>query len=217
MHPYLRWASASVMLCLSIGIASALESTPQLPIPSAQAAAFRCKARDCEMPSQGSYPDLVIGRFQAMATAAQSRQLFADMRARHAWSALPDDSAGFYTALQPVTIALPNGTALAVLMAQDEAHIAQPKPGDLVRYSPHRGKYEIPPADPKARAYWGVDGCVAILCRAQDKACFSRYVSGVYRPADGRALSPRTFQSLPHGTVIDPQTLLPRRTIGATP
>ncbi|MFC5582169.1 hypothetical protein [Rhodanobacter terrae] len=169
------------------------------------------------MPSQGSYPDLVIGRFQAMATPAQSRRLFADMRARHAWSALPNDAAEFYAALQPVTIALPNGTALAVLMAQDEAHIAQPKPGDLVRYSPHRGKYEIPPTDPKARAYWGVDGCVAILCRAQDKACYSRYVSGVYRPADGHALSPRTFQPLPHGTVIDPQTLLPRRTIGATP
>ena len=169
------------------------------------------------MPLQGSYPDLIVGRFQAMATPAQSRQLFTDMRERHAWSALPNEAAGFYAALQPVTIALPDGAALAVLMAQDEAHIAQPQPGDLVRYSPHRGKYEIPPADPKARAYWGIDGCVAILCRAQDKACFSRYVSGVFRPTDGRALSPRTFQPLPLGAVIDPQTLLPQHAVGATP
>lgn len=217
MHPYLRWASASTVLCLSIGVAAARESTSPLPVPSAQAAAFRCEARDCVMPSQGSYPYLVIGRFQAMATPAQSRQLFADMRARHAWPALPNDASEFYATLQPVTIALPNGTALAVLIAQDEAHIAQPKPGDLVRYSPHRGKYEMPPADPKARAYWGIDGCVAILCRAQDKVCFSRYVSGVFRPTDGRALSPRTFQPLPHGAVIDPQTLLPQHMVVATP
>lgn len=216
MHVYRRWTPVSVVLCLSIGIASAHEPS-QLPIPSARAAAFRCDTRDCVMPFQGAYPYLVIGRFQAMATATQSHGLFADMRARHFWRTLPDDASGFYAALQPVTIALPNGTALAMLMAQDEAHVAQPKPGDLVRYSPHRGKYEMPPTDPKARAYWGVDGCVAILCRAQDKTCFGRYVAGVYRPSDGRAISPRTFQPLSHGTVIDPQTLLPQHAAKAMP
>jgi hypothetical protein len=162
------------------------------------------------MPQEGSYPYLIIGHFEGMATTQQSAQLFRDMRAKHLWLPLPDDAAAFYVALQPVAIKLPDGTSLAVLIGQDEAHLAPPVQGDLVRYSPHRGKYEVPPTDPKARAYWAVDGCVALLCRAQDKACFGRYVPGVYRAEDGVQISPRTFKPLPHGTLIDPQSLLPK-------
>lgn len=204
-------------LCVGLGVALAHEEPWRFPLPSRHADAFRCDAHACAMPYQGAYPYLVIGRFQAMATRLQSEHLFDDMRALHLWSALPHESSAFYAALQPVTIALPDGTALAVLMAQDEAHVALPKPGDLVRYSPHRGTYEIPPADPKARAYWAVDGCVAVLCRAQDTACFGRYVSGVFRPRDGMALSLRTYQPMPRGTVIDVETLLPKRGAGVTP
>lgn len=168
------------------------------------------------MPSQGSYPYIVIGLFQAAATASQSQQLFSDMRAQHRWSSLPDDPSAFSAALQPVSITLFDGNALAVLMSQDEVYATTPKPGDLVRYSPHFGVHELPPTDPKARAYWSIDGCVAVICRAQDKACFSRYVQGIFRRPDGMAISPKTFKPLPGGAVIDVQSLLPIRSAGKT-
>jgi len=169
------------------------------------------------MPSQGSYPHLIIGRFQAMASAPQAQRLFTDMRAQHKWQALPDDPMAFYAALQPVIIQLADGKVLAVLMAQDEAHVELPQKGDLVRYSPHRGKYEIPPTDPKERAYWAVDGCVSVICRAEDKACFGRYPAGVFRPKDGVQISPQTFQPVPHGALIDVNSLLPRLALDLPP
>lgn len=181
-----------------------------LPVPAHRADIFRCDDRACAMPSRGSYPHLIVGIFHSSATAAQSHRLFADMRARHFWLSLPDDAVAFGAALQPVAIQLSDGALLAVLMAQDEMHVARPMPGDLVRYSPHRGKYEIPPEDPVARAWWAIDGCVAVLCRAQDKACFGRYAAGVFRAVDGVEISARTFGPISAGVVIDPDTLLRR-------
>jgi hypothetical protein len=189
----------------------------QLPVPSRDAQAFRCLANACTMPSQGQYPYVVIGLYQSAATDAQSKQLFKDMRTRQHWSSLPDDPAAFYAALQPVTIALPDGKALAVLMGREEFALTKFQAGDLVRYSAHFGTHEMPPDDSKARAYWSIDGCVAVVCRAQDKACFSRYAQGVFRRPDGMALSPQTFKPLPHGTVIDMDSLLPKHTAGASP
>ena len=87
-----------------------------------------------------------------------------------------------------------------------------PRPGDLIRYSPHRGSYEIPPADPVERAYWSIDGCIAVVCRAEDKACFDRYRQGVFRTSDGVQLSPYTFKPLKHAAAIDPDSLLPAET-----
>ncbi|HEX7339317.1 MAG TPA: hypothetical protein VF271_05215 [Rhodanobacteraceae bacterium] len=161
------------------------------------------------MPDRGAYPYLVIGRYAAHASAAQSSRLFHAMRVRGLWQALPVSAKSFYKALQPVSIRLADGSVLAVLMARQEFRDGRPQPGDLVRYSPHRGKFEIPPADPAAKAYWSVDGCVAILCRKGDLACFKRYPAGVYRPSDGVAISPRSFRALPHHVVINPDTLLP--------
>lgn len=84
------------------------------------------------------------------------------------------------------------------------------QPGDFVRYSPHRGKYEVPPSDPVAAAYWAVDGCVAVLCDPGNGTCIERYVSGVYRVSDGRQLESETLALLPHGVVIDTGTMLPK-------
>lgn len=89
MHLRCSGAVALALLCSGIGSSVAHEGRSELPIPTSEARAFRCDAQDCVMPSQGAYPYLVIGRFQATATARQSRQLFSNMRARHLWSALP--------------------------------------------------------------------------------------------------------------------------------
>lgn len=199
-----------------VGSALASDAPVKLPIPTQQADRFRCDAHACTMPSQGQYPYVVIGLYQATASAEQSEQLFKDMRVQRRWASLPDDPAAFYAALQPVSIALPNGKALALLMAQEEFAVAKPQAGDLVRYSAHFGTHELPPDDPKARAYWSVDGCVAVICRAQDKACFGRYVQGVFRRPDGMAISPQTFKPLSNGTVIDVESLLPKHTSKAS-
>lgn len=194
--------------CLGIG-AGAFAGT-QVPTPVRQHV-FACTTQNCAMPDKGAYPYLVVGRFDQAASAQQSKRLFRVMRKQHHWQDLPDSPSDFRANLQPVTIRLADGSRLAVLMTREEMTIAHPQPGDLVRYSPHRGKYEIPPTDPKAAAYWAVDGCVAILCRAGDDACFKRYRTGVYRPSDGVAISARTFEPLPHHVAIDPDSLLPVR------
>jgi hypothetical protein len=199
-----------VAATLTTACASAAQPANVLPVPTHRADIFRCDGQACAMPSASSYPHLIVGIFKSSATAAQSRQLFADMRARHFWQSLPDDAVAFHTALQPVAIQLPDASSLAVLMAQDEVRVARPMPGDLVRYSPHRGKYELPPENPAELAWWAIDGCVAVLCRAQDKACFKRYATGVFRTADGMEISARTFRPLSNGAVIDPDTLLRR-------
>jgi hypothetical protein len=157
----------------------------------------------------GSYPHLILGRFQAAATAAQGRTLFADMRKRGSWTSVPDDPASFFHALQPVSVRLPDQSIMALLMAREEFRIMAPRAGDLVRYSPHRGSYEIPPADPVDRAYWSIDGCIAVVCRAEDKACFGRYRQGVFRTSDGIELSPYTLKPLERAVAIDPDSLLP--------
>lgn len=203
------WAGAlASTVCMGIG-AGAFAGT-KVPTPVRQHA-FACTTQNCAMPDKGAYPYLVVGRFDQAASAQQSKRLFRAMRRQHHWQHLPNSAGDFRTNLQPVTIRLANGSRLAVLMAREEMTIAHPQSGDLVRYSPHRGKYEIPPTDPKAAAYWAIDGCVAILCRAGDDACFKRYRTGVYRPSDGVAISARTFKPLPHHVAIDPDSLLPVR------
>jgi hypothetical protein len=207
----LRILTVALLAFGAPGFALAHDVPTKLPAPTTRTEIFQCDAHFCAMPTQGSYPYVIIGLFQSMATAPQSEQLFRDMQQQQHWMSLPKDPSAFYTALQPVSVSLPEGGAIAVLMGQDEVFATTPKPGDLVRYSPHFGAYEIPPSDPKARAYWSVDGCLAVVCRAQDKACFGRYLQGVFRRKDGMAISPETFKPIPHGSVIDIQSLLPKR------
>lgn len=202
---------AGGLLCAGslCGVAGAAHHGLHLPTPVLANHAFDCATHACVMPAAGAYPYLIIGHFQAKATPSQSRRLFKAMRAQGHWQQLPASAKTFQSDLQPVAIRLADGSILAVLMTSAEARVARPHSGDLVRYSPHRGKYEIPPEDPVQRAWWSVDGCVAILCRVGDAACFKRYRPGVYRPADGVAISAHTFKPLPHHVAIDPDSLLP--------
>lgn len=163
------------------------------------------------MPDKGAYQNLVVGRVAAVANATQAAALFDEMRRHGRWSSLPSGAATFWKNLQPVAIEAGRGTVMITLTSQDEMHAVPLRVGDLVRYSPHRGTYETPPTDKTAAAYWTVDGCVAILCRASNKRCMKRYASGLFRITDGAQLSPRTLAPLRHGIVIDPQSMLTRQ------
>lgn len=191
-------------------LAWSLTAVAKDALPTRTADAFHCDAHACPVPSHGAYPHLIVGRFEAAASASQSKRLFSAMRARHLWQRLPASADDFQHNLQPVGIQLPDGATVVALMTQEEFQVAPPRAGDLVRYSPHRGDFEMPPEDPKARTYWAVDGCVAVVCRRQDKACFGRYLAGVFRARDGAALSPYTFKPLEGAQAIDPDSLLPK-------
>lgn len=162
------------------------------------------------MPERGAYPHLVIGRIVAVADATQAQALFDAMRRRGRWSALPASGDVFWKNLQPVAIDAGSGTVMVTLTSQEEMHAAPLQVGDFVRYSPHRGQYKQPPTDKTAAAFWGVDGCVAVLCRGNDKQCAKRYARGLFRASDGVQLSQSTLKPLQHGMTIDAETMLPR-------
>lgn len=174
---------------------------------------FACFSLQCGVPPHGAFPNLVIGRVAAIADAGQAEILFNGMRRRGRWSGLPSGSKLFWKNLQPVAIDVGHGAVMVTLTSQSEMHAAPLDVGDFVRYSPHRGKYEVPPTDETAAAYWRVDGCVAVLCRAGDKPCMKQYVSGLFRTSDGEQISPRTLTPLERGTFVDVQTMLPRKAV----
>lgn len=205
-----RRARRLLAIALAIGAPTSACLAVAHPAQSAQSASFACFALSCGMPEHGAYPHLVVGHIAAIARPDQAKTLFEGMRRRGRWSALPPDADIFSKNLQPVAIDAGSGVVMISLTSQDEMHAAPLRVGDFVRYSPHRGRYEMPPTDKTAAAYWSVDGCVAILCRASDKLCIKRYTSGLFRATDGVQLSSRTLAPLQHGIVIDAQTMLPR-------
>lgn len=204
-----RLMLAAFLLAGHGSVSAAADKNLALPLPHQQGDNFHCQAGACVMPAKGAYPYMVIGLFHSAASAEQSQQLFNQMRALQFWQDLPNDPAAFYKAIQPVSIQLADGKALAMLMSQAELAVMLPKRGDLVRYSPHFGAHELPPTDPVERSLWAIDGCVAVICRADDKPCFAEFRTGVYRRQDGKAISPLTFEVLPDGGVIDVQSLRP--------
>lgn len=177
--------------------------------PPAAPGAFDCHALACGLPAENAFPHFVVGRITAIADAREATALFETMRAHGRWAQLPGDGEAFRRHVQPVVIDAGDGASFVVLTGQDEMRAAPLGVGDLVRYSPHRGRFEVPPTEPTAAAYWRVDGCVAVLCRAADRACAGRYLAGVYRTRDGRQLAPPAFVPRPHGHTIDTTTMTP--------
>ena len=128
-----------------------------LGAPLAHASAFECAQHCGELP-EDAYPHLVVGTVDGMAGAQQSAALFQGMRKANHWMALPADAESFRQAVQPVSIRLPSGRSLAVLITRQEAQAAPIQVGDFVRYAPHRGVNEKPPAAADALAYWRTTG-----------------------------------------------------------
>lgn len=205
-----RWlvAFATVALCC-------VQVVARTAVASSPAGIFSCFSLQCGMPAHGAFPNFVVGRIAAIADAGQAAVLFDGMRQRGHWANLPAKNGLFWKNLQPVAIDTGHGVVMVALTSQSEIHAAPLNVGDFVRYSPHRGKYEVPPTDKVAAKYWHVGGCVAILCRAGDRKCIKRYASGVYRATDGVQLSSHSLAPLGRGAVINIRTMVPQH-IGAT-
>lgn len=198
----LRMAGAA-LLAAFVAVAPAATPRPEGDL------AFACTALACGMPARGAFPHFVVGRVTAIADTRDAARLFHAMRASGHWAGLPAGAQAFWAHVQPAVIDA-GDAAFVVLTGRDEMRAAPLVVGDLVRYSPHRGRFEVPPADAVGAAYWAVDGCVATLCRAADHACFERYAAGVFRTSDGTQLSSASLAPLAYGKAVDIATMVPR-------
>lgn len=180
-----------------------------LPTAEARQSHASCADFSCGLSTEGSFPYLAVGRVAAVADAAQSSMLFRHMRRQGGWKALPEDDLRFGREIQ--TLVIDAGDRLmAVNMSRAEMAAAPIQPGDFVRYAPHHGAFEKPPEEAVAAAFWAIDGCVAILCRAGDDACVRRYMPGVFDKSSGMQMSLAPPRVLPNGRTVDVDTLLPR-------
>lgn len=207
----MRFGAVAVLrlFVVRIAVTSTVTFAVTLGMPFAHAAPFEC-AQACAALHEEAYPHLVVGIVDGVAGQQQSTALFQAMRKANRWSALPADPEAFRLAVQPVSIRLPSGRSYTVLITQKEAQAAPLRLGDFVRYAPHRGVNEQPPTQADALAYWLTTGCVAVLCRAGDEKCAGGYRAGIYRTADGAALTPDGGKVDPGGARIDPNTVRPR-------
>lgn len=189
-----------------------------LPVSSlpAWAAASKpdCKADRCGLHADGPYPDYVVGTVAHIGTDADMRRVFDWTRHHGYWKALPDTLAPYLKDVELVTIALPPAVArrpITVFVTHEEFAVSPYRIGDLVRYSPHGADHEAPPRPDRddGLLFHGLTGCVALLCRAGDRACVRRYVEGVFTKADGRQVDLATGKVIPGGLRIDPVSMLP--------
>ncbi|MGH7756382.1 MAG: hypothetical protein ACREM8_08890 [Vulcanimicrobiaceae bacterium] len=165
-------------------------------------------AAQSEINGAAPYPNLIVGAITAISTLEQSKALFLAGRKRGWWTALSAaDPAEFAARIQPVSMALPSGKSITVLIATDEYRASPLRVGDLGRFAPHRHRHEIArPNDP----YWVAVGCAIVLCRAGDAKCAAAYKPGIYRVTDGVELDASSLRPIPGGTVIDPLTMRPK-------
>ena len=171
---------------------------------------YGCDAMACGIPPDGAYDQLILGKVAGVGTAKDAQAMFKRLRAARHWQALPENPKQFSQSLIPIVIDSSRGV-MTVLMARWEFAEVPLHPGDLVRYSPHNGGVEPPPADSVAHKYWDIDGCVLVLCRAGDIQCPERYISGIYRKRDGVAVAAADLQPLPGVAAIDPETMLVKK------
>lgn len=177
----------------------------------AHATPFDCTHPRCGLPGDGPYHDIVVGRIAHEATDKQAAAIFRWARAHGYWKGLPADVKGFQKTVQIMAVEIqgPQGPKdLTLLMGRPDFEAVGIAVGDTVRFRPHpstAGSPETQASDP----YWQLFGCIAVLCRAEDRACARRYVPGIYRHADGVALDADSGAPIHGGIRIDTGTYLP--------
>jgi hypothetical protein len=175
---------------------------------------FAASTEQHELYGKAPYPNLIVGTITAAATPEQSKALFLEGRKRGWWARLSPDPSEFAAKIQPVSMTLPSGKSLTILMTAEEYRASPLKTGDFGRYTPHSHGYErARPNDP----YWAAVGCVIVLCRASDAKCPAAYKSGIFRMSDGVQLDALGMHPVPGGTVIDTISMRPKPTTRRLP
>lgn len=180
------------------------------------AASPDCVHHRCGLLANGTYRNLVIGRVLHVGSAADMTRVYHWAKAHGYWKSLPNTLSPYLHDVRLVTLALPHSVSkrpVTVFMQIEEYAAAPLSIGSLVRYSPHGVHHDVPAkADAEELAlYHGLTGCVAVLCRKHDAACFKRYRQGVFTKAHGQPVSLRSGKPIPGGAAINPVSLFPRK------
>lgn len=171
---------------------------------------FDC-SKNCGLPEDAPYPNIVVGTVDGVATEEQSKQIFAWARRHGFWKTLPASNDKFWQSVQLVSLNVKGKRSMTFLISQSEAKAAPFIMGDWARFSPHRGAHEKPPEnDKEALAYWNAVGCVLVMCRGGKSVCDGRYLAGIYRTDDGVALKNDGKTDDLTARPIDPNSMLPR-------
>ena len=168
---------------------------------------FDCATEHCGVFSDLAFPHLVVGTVAGIATPEQATAIFAHQRAQGHWQALPDDAALLPQAIQLVSLRAA-GQLVTVAISREEYLAAPFKPGDFVRYAPHRGREKPDLTRPNAMAWWNQIGCIPVLCSSALAGCAGKYIPGFY-DTTGKQISMPSASVVNGGVQIDTQTFFP--------
>lgn len=176
-----------------------------------------CGDKGCPIGSDGAYPHLIIGKLVSIGDEPDMLQVKQWAKANGYWKHLPEPDDPYARTVRAATIAVTTAQGerrMTVFMQKAELSTDTYRAGDLVRYSPHNYALERPEGSAQDMALFrGLTGCVATLCRQEDRSCDGRHPHGVYTKAQGHPVDPDTGAPLKQGVTIDPQTLLVKSSI----
>lgn len=168
-----------------------------------------CLVGDCAIRSASAYEHIVIGRLIRVGNDDEMRQLYRWAKSG-VWKNFPDDEANYLERNRVLFLpADAKGTPVMLHMSHEEFRRVTFQEGDLVRYTPRVAGSQ---SSEGPSIYSNLAGCIAILCRAEDKVCAERYRTGVFRRSDGVQVDLKRGKPLAGGFLIDPLSLLPKTT-----
>lgn len=204
------YAQRMLLACAFVVVAA----MPPVVHASSANTTLPCLADRCGLHADGPYPDYVIGTLAGIGSEADVKQAFQWAKHHGYWKSLPDSVAPYLQDVKLITIGLPASMArypVTVFVTQQEYAVSPYRVGDLVRYSPHGSDHEIAPKrDANDIAlFHGLTGCVALLCRQNDRSCQKRYLRGVFTKLQGLQVNLSTGRVIKGGMKINPVSLLP--------
>jgi len=181
--------------------------------PAVHAQTYDCHKKHCGLISDGPYPNVILGTVTHVATPAEVKTIYHWARKHGYWASLQGGEERFVKTIKILSVQLPkryDSKVVTLLMGTSFYDAIKIEKGDFVRYTPHANpKPSKPFKDPSEQAYWHLFGCIAVLCRAVDKACPSSYVPGVYGRLDGKERTLVSGKPVKNGIRINPMTYWP--------
>ena len=174
-------------------------------------AAKSCPDDLCRLAADGAYANLIVGKLVHVATNEEFEQVFHWAKRQKQWQHLPDtfDSYQKYVSLVSIQTTT-DSKPIAVFLTREEYDAAPFEIGSLVRYRPHNDEWPAPESAEARILFYGLTGCVATLCAANDAACNARYLPGVYT-LQGRAVDYSSNTVSSEKLLVDSDSLLPKK------
>lgn len=168
-----------------------------------------CPNNLCDLATDGAYDNLVIGELVHVASDEELKQVFHWAKSHGRWQTLAVAFPPYLKEVKLVSIKTRVSAHPTTLFMTRKEYDASPLVvGQLVRYKPHDPDWEAPDDPQLRRLFYGLTGCVAMLCAKNADQCKGRYLTGVFS-TQGEPLNPVTGQRLPDVGRINPQSLLP--------